>query len=106
MTGLKFSVDEKVKTPDGLGTIAWYSPILRKYAIVVDNQMVNYTEWELLKERILPEQYDKTIVCGNCGEPLTFAHGVGACLEGCGELHGYDQESDLWTPAILEDRRK
>jgi hypothetical protein len=52
------------------------------------------------------KDYDNSISCGNCGEPLTFAHGVGACLEGCDELHGYDQESDLWTPAILEDRRK
>ena len=52
------------------------------------------------------EGHDRSVACGNCGESLIFAHRVGACLAGCGELHGYDAESDLWTPAILEDRRK
>lgn len=51
-------------------------------------------------------EYDNSKACGDCGESLSFANGVGCCLDGCGELHGFDEETGLWTPTFLADRRE
>jgi hypothetical protein len=70
MESLKFSVDDEVVTPTGIGRIAWFSPVLRKYAVVEEKAFKNYTEDEL--SFITPKRSGLIFgnhVCPKCSEP-------------------------------------